>query len=230
MTFAFLLHIFLRDVAHEYFASVCSIYASWLRDPAGCARVRCSWRIAVGQGLSPSSLILSPWFSLPSRIDRALETPSSVMAKSLRAHLSTGVRQVYIFIDFDYEPIPSRNPRKVEGTIPRLGDNRSIGPWKKCRSESRVSQSAIYIASDVKRVLHLVAEFRPRSSVLQITLFRSGPLYVHGAIWRRRLVAAIVIAIFRSCFRMHIYIFRGRYARQYAVFTGRWAHHRPDSK
>lgn len=107
-----------------------------------------------------------------------------------------------------------------------------IRPWK-YRSESRVSRRAIYIALDVKRECYIWLPNLVRDPLYckSPRVFRSGPLFVHGAIWRQRLVPAIVIAIFRSCFRMHIYIFRGRrYARQYAVFTGRWAHHRPDSK
>lgn len=65
---------------------------------------------------------------------------------------------------------------------------------------------AIYITLDVNEAPHLVPIYS-KPSVLQITLFRSGSPSVHGAIWRQKLVPAIVIAIFRSCFRMHIYIY-----------------------
>lgn len=125
MTFTFLVHIFLRDAAHEYFALVSSIYEN-ARVLTKRSRGMCASSMPVkdsrGSGAIaefPHPLVLV--FSLPSRIDRALETSSSVMAKSLRAHLSTGARQVYIFIDFDYEPIPLRNPAQSRrGTIPLL--------------------------------------------------------------------------------------------------------------
>lgn len=79
----------------------------------------------------------------------------------------------------------------------------------------RIAQ--FYIALDVKRVLHLVAEFGPRDplyckSPCSDRVHSSSTAQFGGRDWSPLSLSQI----FRSCFRMHIYIFRGRrYARQY---------------
>lgn len=115
MTFTFLAHIFSRDVAHEYFALVSSIYENGrvlTKRSRGMRASSMPVKDSRGSGAiaefpHPLTLVFS---SLKDRssprdplVSHGKEPPG--------ASLSTGARQVYIFIDFDYEPISLGNPR-----------------------------------------------------------------------------------------------------------------------
>lgn len=129
--------------------------ASWLRDPAGCARVRCPWRIAVGQGLSRSSSS-SPVLVFSSLKDRSSPRDPLVShgEERPRAHLSTGAGQVYIFIDFDYGPIPREThaSRRVDSFFFFEMINRPIMRVRIDSTKSRILRYSFHATHDLQRV------------------------------------------------------------------------------